>query len=146
MRINHRDLPNKLMFSLNAYTQKTNTIAFLQKVFQDLGHLYVDNAFKGYNSSVFAYGQTGSGKTFTMLGTAKNPGLIPRGCEELFRRIEMSENENVTIEIEASYLEVYMDQIFDLLADPEAAKKKKKSNKKLSHILLPQCARMYCIH
>ena len=27
-------------------------------------------------------------KSFTMLGTAKNPGLIPRGCEEIFRRIE----------------------------------------------------------
>eukprot|EP01083_Nonionella_stella_P069573 185511_1 len=100
-----------------------------EDVFADLGHLYVDNAFKGYNSSVFAYGQTGSGKTFTMLGTAKKPGLIPRGCEEIFRRIEQDYSDNIQIEIEASYLEVYMDQIFDLLADPEDKKKKKKKKR-----------------
>ena len=65
-----------------------------------------------------------------MLGTAKSPGLIPRGCEELFRRIEQDYADNIQIEIEATYLEVYMDQIFDLLSEPETAKKKKKSNKK----------------
>ena len=62
-----------------------------------------------------------------MLGTAKNPGLIPRGCEEIFRRIEQDYSDNIQIEIEASYLEVYMDQIFDLLANPDEKKKKKKT-------------------
>lgn len=34
-------------------------------IFNDLGTLALDNAFKGYNATIFAYGQTGSGKTFT---------------------------------------------------------------------------------
>ena len=32
-----------------------------KKVFNDLGVGILDNAFKGYNASLFAYGQTGSG-------------------------------------------------------------------------------------
>lgn len=32
-----------------------------KKIFNDLGHGILENAFNGYNSSIFAYGQTGSG-------------------------------------------------------------------------------------
>lgn len=33
-----------------------------KKVYDDLGVGILNNAFEGYNSSIFAYGQTGSGK------------------------------------------------------------------------------------
>lgn len=32
----------------------------------------IDDAFEGYNGSVFAYGQTGAGKTYTMMGNNSN--------------------------------------------------------------------------
>lgn len=42
----------------------------------------------GYNASLFAYGQTGSGKSFSMMGPKSMPGLIPKGCAEIFERIK----------------------------------------------------------
>ena len=37
------------------------------RVFQDLGQGVLDNAFNGFNTSLFAYGQTGSGKSYSMV-------------------------------------------------------------------------------
>ena len=51
----------------------------------------LDNAFKGFNGTIFAYGQTGSGKTFSMQGVRNDPvltGVIPRMCSGLFERID----------------------------------------------------------
>jgi len=122
--------PKQFAFDYCYWSVNNDGFKSQEDVFGDLGIFYVDNAFKGFNSSVFAYGQTGSGKTYTMLGTAKHPGLIPRGCEELFRRVEQDyANADTQIEIEASYLEVYMDKIFDLLAAPDPKKRKRKTSK-----------------
>ena len=61
----------------------------LQKtVFKDLGLGVLENAWKGYNCSLFAYGQTGSGKSYSMVGYGNNKGIIPLACEELFKGIE----------------------------------------------------------
>lgn len=38
-----------------------------RQVFNDLGQNVLDNAFGGYNSSLFAYGQTGAGKSYSMV-------------------------------------------------------------------------------
>ena len=35
----------------------------------------LDNAWKGYNCSLFAYGQTGSGKSYSMVGYKANKGV-----------------------------------------------------------------------
>ena len=43
-------------------------------VFNDLGLGVLDNAWKGYNTSLFAYGQTGSGKSYSMVGYGENKG------------------------------------------------------------------------
>jgi hypothetical protein len=64
-----------------------------------------------------------SGKTFTMMGgnTASSLGLIPRICEALFQKINAETNPNVTYNVEISYLEIYAEQIRDLI-DPDNAK------------------------
>ena len=49
-----------------------------QYVYECAGKPLLEKAYDGYNVSIFAYGQTGSGKTYSMIGTAKCPGLIPR--------------------------------------------------------------------
>ena len=45
-----------------------------RKVFKDLGESVLDNAWRGYNCTLFAYGQTGSGKSYSMVGFGDNKG------------------------------------------------------------------------
>lgn len=69
----------------------------------------------GYNVCIFAYGQTGTGKTFTMEGTKQNRGVNYRTLHQLFKIAE-ERKETVTYDISVSVLEVYNEQIRDLLA------------------------------
>ena len=55
------------------------------------------------------YGQTTSGKTYTMLGDQQTEGLILLSLRDIFSK----KDENMTINI--SYLEIYNEQINDLL-------------------------------
>ena len=57
-------------------------------------------ALAGYNACIFAYGQTGSGKSFSMMGTDDNKGIIPRLCEELFKRFENNKDPNLSYKVE----------------------------------------------
>nr|XP_022291118.1 kinesin-like protein KIF25 [Crassostrea virginica] len=86
----------------------------------------------GYNICIMAYGQTGSGKTHTMLGSHKNEdynpsrdphrdeGVIPRAARELFRLI--SEKQTGTHKVEVSVLEIYNNDIRDLLSNDPSIK------------------------
>jgi kinesin family protein 3/17 len=71
---------------------------------------------EGYNSTVFAYGQTGCGKSFTMQGVT-NPtsqrGIIPRAFEHIFEAVSVAEGTKYLVL--ASYLEIYNEEIRDLL-------------------------------
>jgi kinesin family protein 18/19 len=71
---------------------------------------------QGYNASVFAYGSTGAGKTYTMLGTEENPGIMLLSIEELFNSIENLSFER-DYKLKISYVEVYNENIKDLLTD-----------------------------
>nr|XP_019947265.1 PREDICTED: kinesin-like protein KIF13B isoform X1 [Paralichthys olivaceus] len=87
-------------------------------VFQCLGESLLDNAFMGYNACIFAYGQTGSGKSYTMMGSAEQPGLIPRLCSTLFSRTVQEAREGESFTVEVSYMEIYNEKVRDLL-DPK---------------------------
>jgi kinesin family protein 18/19 len=71
---------------------------------------------QGYNASVFAYGATGAGKTYTMLGTEDSPGIMMLSIEELFKSIESYTAERDYM-LKVSYVEVYNENIKDLLLD-----------------------------
>ncbi|XP_048234515.1 kinesin-like protein KIN-12E isoform X2 [Ricinus communis] len=100
-----------------------------EKLFKVAGMPMVDNCVGGYNSCMFAYGQTGSGKTHTMLGDIEggtrrhsvNCGMTPRVFEYLFSRIqkekEARKDEKIKYTCKCSFLEIYNEQILDLL-DP----------------------------
>ncbi|XP_046511988.1 kinesin-like protein KIF13B isoform X4 [Equus quagga] len=90
-------------------------------VFKCLGENILQNAFDGYNACIFAYGQTGSGKSYTMMGTADQPGLIPRLCSGLFERTQREENEEQSFKVEVSYMEIYNEKVRDLL-DPKGSR------------------------
>ena len=51
----------------------------------------LNNAFEGYNACLFAYGQTGSGKSYSIVGYGENKGIVPRTCDEIFKRIRALE-------------------------------------------------------
>ncbi|KAL2476482.1 Di-glucose binding protein with Kinesin motor domain [Abeliophyllum distichum] len=82
-------------------------------VFEDTAPL-ATSVLDGYNVCIFAYGQTGTGKTFTMEGTNDNRGVNYRTLEELFHITEERKN-TFRYEISVSVLEVYNEQIRDLL-------------------------------
>ncbi|KAJ3248926.1 Kinesin-like protein kif9 [Chytriomyces hyalinus] len=88
-----------------------------EKVYDDCGHQIVKSVMEGYNGTIMAYGQTGAGKTFTMTGATENykhRGLIPRAISHVFR--EIAERPQMACTIRVSYLEIYNEQIVDLLA------------------------------
>ncbi|KAJ1292095.1 hypothetical protein BS78_02G366100 [Paspalum vaginatum] len=98
-----------------------------EKLFRVVGLPMVENCMSGYNGCLFAYGQTGSGKTYTMMGEltklgnelSKDAGLTPRIFEYLFGRIneeeERQREEKLKYICKCSFLEIYNEQITDLL-------------------------------
>ncbi|XP_035680266.1 kinesin-like protein KIF28P isoform X7 [Branchiostoma floridae] len=86
-----------------------------RRVFDDLGQGVLDNAFKGFNCSLFAYGQTGSGKSYSMVGYGNNKGIVPITCDELFKAIEAGDKAT-KYEVTFSMLEIYNEQVRDLLS------------------------------
>ncbi|KAH9140563.1 hypothetical protein AeRB84_015213, partial [Aphanomyces euteiches] len=96
------------------------------QVFEDTKHL-LQSALDGYNVCIFAYGQTGSGKTFTMTGTESHPGITRRLINLMFALKDSQPNQTVTYE--ASMLELYNDQLIDLLAQLEPGYKDDKAQK-----------------
>ncbi|XP_012936827.1 kinesin-like protein KIF28P [Aplysia californica] len=87
-----------------------------KKVFADLGQGVLDNAFEGYNCSLFAYGQTGSGKSYSTFGYGSNKGIVPTTCDELFKAIDGNKDDNKRFEVTLSILEIYNEQVRDLLS------------------------------
>ena len=80
----------------------------------------VQSVLEGYNSTIFCYGQTGTGKTYTMEGftyDSKNPnrGIIQRTIQDIFNFIETTSDENTKFIIRASFLQIYNENISDLL-------------------------------
>ena len=86
-----------------------------EEVYLDTGYPIVESVLEGYNGTIFAYGQTGSGKTHTMTGKGGElRGIIPRGFEQIFYGIELKPD--VQFLVRVSYLEIYNEEIYDLLA------------------------------
>ncbi|XP_057495985.1 kinesin-like protein KIN-14R [Actinidia eriantha] len=99
------------------YTPKDDQV----DVFVDASPMVI-SVLDGYNVCIFAYGQTGTGKTFTMEGTEQNRGVNYRTLEELFK-ISKERSETFTYSISVSVLEVYNEQIRDLLQASPSSKK-----------------------
>ena len=84
----------------------------------------MQNVLEGYNGTIFAYGQTGTGKTFTMEGDRSVPelkGIIPNSFAHIFGSIAKAED-NVKFLVRVSYLEIYNEDVRDLLGKDQNAK------------------------
>ncbi|XP_037063964.1 kinesin-like protein KIF15 isoform X2 [Peromyscus leucopus] len=96
-----------------------------ESVFSTVAKSIVESCMSGYNGTIFAYGQTGSGKTFTMMGPSDSDnfshnlrGVIPRSFEYLFSLIDREKEKagaGKTFLCKCSFIEVYNEQIYDLL-------------------------------
>ncbi|EGT46843.1 hypothetical protein CAEBREN_30218 [Caenorhabditis brenneri] len=87
-----------------------------EQIYNDIVFPLVENVIEGYNGTVFAYGQTGSGKTFSMQGVesiAAQRGVIPRAFDHIFTATATTEN--VKFLVHCSYLEIYNEEVRDLL-------------------------------
>lgn len=87
-----------------------------ENVFTETAYPIINNVLQGYNGTIFAYGQTGTGKTFTINGVPKDPvlrGIMPRAFESIFKQIECDTSKEYLVR--SSYLEIYQEEIRDLL-------------------------------
>ena len=86
----------------------------------------MDEVLEGFNCTIFAYGQTGTGKTYTMEGgscksldgraLSKDAGVIPRAINQIFTHLESISAES---SVQVSFMEVYNEELTDLLAVEE---------------------------
>ena len=86
-------------------------------IFDETAYPIIENILEGYNGTIFAYSQTGTGKTHTMvgiLGDEAEKGIIPRAFECIFKMIECDTSKQYLVW--ASFLEIYKEDIIDLLA------------------------------
>ncbi|KAF5393546.1 hypothetical protein D9757_000274 [Collybiopsis confluens] len=92
-----------------------------QDVFESTAQPLLNKILDGFNATVFAYGATGCGKTHTISGTESDPGIIYMTMADLFQRIEDRKDDYIA-EVVVTFLEIYNEEIHDLLAEPGAAK------------------------
>lgn len=91
----------------------------------------VHEVLEGFNCTIFAYGQTGTGKTYTMEGECKRSksgpkgelppeaGVIPRAVKQIFDTLE---GQNAEYSVKVTFLELYNEEITDLLAPEELSR------------------------
>lgn len=125
-----------------------------ERVYDTVARAAIDDVLLGYNATIFAYGQTGAGKSHTMFGREGryggrkgwsegswsaasthgslvrgfSDGIIPRAAKHIFDAIANS-NEEREFSIRASFLEIYREQLRDLLS-PSATKLAIREDKK----------------
>ena len=79
----------------------------------------VESVLDGFNGTIFAYGQTGAGKSHSMEGPLAPPeerGVMPQAFSHIFEAIAARAAPGVQTLVRASYLEIYNEDIRDLLA------------------------------
>ncbi|XP_067856536.1 kinesin-like protein KIF3B isoform X2 [Heptranchias perlo] len=106
------ELPKTFTFDA-VYDYNSKQVELYDETFRPL----VESVLLGFNGTIFAYGQTGTGKTYTMEGLRSDPerrGVIPNSFEHIFTHISRSQNQQYLVR--ASYLEIYQEEIKDLLA------------------------------
>uniref|UniRef100_A0A8C5PVY2 Kinesin-like protein n=1 Tax=Leptobrachium leishanense TaxID=445787 RepID=A0A8C5PVY2_9ANUR len=110
------ELPKSFTFDA-VYDSNSKQVELYDETFRPL----VDSVLLGFNGTIFAYGQTGTGKTFTMEGLRGDPekrGVIPNSFEHIFTHISRSQNQQYLVR--ASYLEIYQEEIRDLLSKDQS--------------------------
>lgn len=117
-----------------AFPTESTQLEVYTKTVKDI----IPTILDGYHATIFAYGATGAGKTHTMMGSERDglhddederdpdvDGIIPHALTDIFTLIEQHRAEEAMLRMTqgsvyewnvlVSYLEVYNEQIRDLL-------------------------------
>lgn len=114
--------------SMGTITRKNHSFSFdrvfgpesqNQEVFEEISQL-VQSALDGYNVCIFCYGQTGSGKTHTM---SSEDGMITRATHQIYETATNLQEKGWEYTMEGTFVEVYNEEIHDLLGNPTEKKK-----------------------
>uniref|UniRef100_A0A669CFM9 Kinesin family member 4 n=1 Tax=Oreochromis niloticus TaxID=8128 RepID=A0A669CFM9_ORENI len=115
---------SKKTYTAFTYDYVFEPTAEQEEVFSTAVSPLLSGLFKGYHATVLAYGQTGSGKTFSMGGTyttaqenEPSVGVIPRVIRCIFA--EKEQRTDCEFCLAVSYLEIYNEEILDLLCSPK---------------------------
>lgn len=113
--------PKQHFFSFDHVFDETDS---QRDIYQEGALEMIDLCLEGTNATILAYGQTGSGKTFTVLGevddtsdtiVTQGSGLFLRALTDLFTYKDRSRR-TLDVTINLSILEIYVDELRDLLA------------------------------
>lgn len=115
-------------------------------IFQDVEPLAL-SVVDGFNACIFAYGQTGSGKTYTMEGLREENqyGISYRTIQKIFHLLKIRQQQQkaaavyvgddepqeevmFSFELKIGMLEIYNDEVYDLLGTAGATMAEKKEN------------------
>lgn len=110
-----------------SYDHVFNEVSEQEQVFEKVKPLLMD-VLNGVNACIFAYGQTSAGKSFTMIGpnggqdvfgrVKEDWGILPRASEYLLGYLnEKSDEGELTFQVKASFLQIYNENLYDLLRD-----------------------------
>ncbi|CAM9511567.1 unnamed protein product [Ectocarpus sp. 6 AP-2014] len=100
-----------------------------EEVYRKCAKDILESALNGVNGTIMAYGCTGAGKSYTMMGSdrdgvddANRSGICARALRDVFREAARRRrgNDKPAITIQMSFVEIYNEQLFDLLLPPEA--------------------------
>jgi len=117
--IHNEPMATKKKFQFNEVFAERSTQAMVFEAMREL----ITSMLDGFNICIFAYGQTGSGKTFSMQGTREDPGIYRRTLNELFK--VAAERVSWQVSLSAAIMEIYNDEINDLLLEPDCERRKK---------------------
>ncbi|KAJ5175732.1 Kinesin-like protein bimC [Penicillium canariense] len=128
--------PNALSNKTYAFDKVFSPAADQTIVYEEVVLPIVNEMLAGYNCTIFAYGQTGTGKTYTMSGNmtdtlgilSDDAGIIPRTLYSLFHKLEETEST-----VKCSFIELYNEELRDLLAADDHTKLKIFENEKKGH-------------
>ena len=123
-----------------------------REVYDETAFSLIENVMAGYNGTIFAYGQTGCGKTYTMEGRpdpSDQQGIIPTAIHQVFDTIAANTVANKRFLVTAAYIEIYNEEIRDLLGQDPTMKLQLKEDKErglfvkgLSQIVVKDVARV----
>lgn len=121
--------PNALSNKTYQFDKVFSQAADQAIVFDEVVSPILSEMLGGFNCTIFAYGQTGTGKTYTMSGDMTEScglltdaaGIIPRVFQSLFRKLEA---DGAECTVKCSFIELYNEELRDLLAQDESVKLK----------------------
>ncbi|PON84175.1 Kinesin-like protein [Trema orientale] len=122
-----QNIANKQIDRTFAFDKVFGPASQQQELYDQAVSPIVYEVLEGYNCTIFAYGQTGTGKTYTMEGGARkkngefpsDAGVIPRAVKQIF---DILEAQNAEYSMKVTFLELYNEEITDLLAPEESTK------------------------